>query len=280
MPIFTSPEPISVSLALILGKVQLAASERTDTVVEVRPTDPHHEADVRAAEQLRVEFTAGALLIQGSKPRIGLFAKPGSVDITIELPTGSQLDASGAMVSFTGTGRLGSCRLKLQSGDVRLEHTAALLVDSGICSLDIGAVTGDAQVRTRSGSIRVAEIDGNVSIKSADSDCRIGHAHGNVQVSSAKGVIAVDHCGGDMTAKTAHGDVRIGEIVRGSTAISTAVGEIEIGISAGSAAYLDAHTSFGRVRNTLEAADRPGPAAQKAQIRVRTSRGDILVHRA
>ena len=44
MPTFETPEPISVSLELGVGDVRIAASERTDTVVEVRPSDPPKNA--------------------------------------------------------------------------------------------------------------------------------------------------------------------------------------------------------------------------------------------
>jgi hypothetical protein len=54
MPTFDTPEPISVSLEIGVGDIQIAASDRADTVVEVRPTDPRKAADVQAAEQTRV----------------------------------------------------------------------------------------------------------------------------------------------------------------------------------------------------------------------------------
>ena len=59
MPVFDTPEPISVTIDLGLGDIRIAASDRADTVVDVRPTDESNEPDVRAAEQTRVEYTAG-----------------------------------------------------------------------------------------------------------------------------------------------------------------------------------------------------------------------------
>ena len=49
MPTFATPQPIHVSLELAAGAVRISASERTDTVVEVRPRDPASAADVQAA---------------------------------------------------------------------------------------------------------------------------------------------------------------------------------------------------------------------------------------
>ena len=59
MHVFDTPDPISVTIELGVGDVRIAASDRADTVVDVRPTDEHHEPDVQAAEQTRVEYTAG-----------------------------------------------------------------------------------------------------------------------------------------------------------------------------------------------------------------------------
>jgi hypothetical protein len=47
MPNYETPEPISLTLELGVGNVRIAASDRTDTVVEVRPSDEADESDVK-----------------------------------------------------------------------------------------------------------------------------------------------------------------------------------------------------------------------------------------
>jgi hypothetical protein len=54
MPTFDTPQPISVTVELGVGDLRIVASDRTDTMVEVRPSDPAKKADVTAAEQTRV----------------------------------------------------------------------------------------------------------------------------------------------------------------------------------------------------------------------------------
>jgi hypothetical protein len=39
MPIFTTPEPISVAIELVVGDVRITAGDRAHTVVEVGPSD-------------------------------------------------------------------------------------------------------------------------------------------------------------------------------------------------------------------------------------------------
>ena len=64
MPTFSTPEPITATIDLAAGDVRVLASDRSDTVVEVRPSTSSHEPDVKAAEQTRVEYTAAGLLIK------------------------------------------------------------------------------------------------------------------------------------------------------------------------------------------------------------------------
>src|SRR5256885_2206151 len=63
MPPFDPPEPVSAVIDLVVGDARITASDRGDTVVEIRPSDASHDQDVRAAEQTRVEYAAGRLLV-------------------------------------------------------------------------------------------------------------------------------------------------------------------------------------------------------------------------
>jgi hypothetical protein len=67
MPTFETPEPISVTLALGVGDIRISASDRADTVVDVLPSDPAKKGDVLAAEQTRVDFANGRLVVKAPK---------------------------------------------------------------------------------------------------------------------------------------------------------------------------------------------------------------------
>ena len=113
MPTFDTPEPIVVTIDISVANVRFVASERTDTVVEVRPTNENEPSDVKAAEQVRVEYSGGTLLIKGKNPRpFDFSSKSWSVDLTVELPEGSQVQADASVGDFQSTGRLGECRFK------------------------------------------------------------------------------------------------------------------------------------------------------------------------
>jgi Putative adhesin len=264
MPVFDTPEPISVTVELGVGDVRIAASDRSDTVVDVRPSDEDQEPDVRAAEQTRVEYTAGRLLVKGPKQRgIGLFSKPGSVDVTVELPAGSQLDGDAGAAAFHCVGRLGACRVRSGLGDITMDRLA-----------------GPAEVSTGTGKVHLGQIDGSAVIKNSNGDCWLGEITGDLRAHTSNGDISVGRTGAGVAASTAYGDVRIGEVARGSASLKTSFGEIEIGIRAGTAARLDVSTKFGRVLNDLAAAEGPGTSGETAEVHASTSYGDILIRRS
>jgi len=281
MPTFDTPEPISAVVELPVGDVRITASDRDDTAVEIRPSDESHEPDVRAAEQTRVEYSAGRLLVKGPRQRsLSLFGKPGSIDVTIGLPAGSQVHGDASVAAFRGAGRLGECRVKTSAGDIQLEHTGRLDVSTGAGAIAVDRATGPAEVSTGSGRIRLGQIDGTAVVKNSNGDSWIGEVAGDLRVNAANGDISVGHADAGVTASTANGDVRVGEVMRGSASLKTALGEIEVGIHDGTAARLDVHTGFGQIRNQMDAADGPGPSDQAVEVRARTSYGDILIRRS
>jgi len=282
MPVFDTPQPIVATVEVGVGDVRIAASERTDTIVEVRPTEPNKGDDVLAAEQIRVEFDEGRLLVKTGKNwrRWTPFSDGGSVDVSVELPAGSELIVSAGVASVRATGTLGQTRLANGGGDVYLERTGSLRARSGFGEIEIEQVAGDADISTGSGVARVGAIDGSATIKNSNGDSWIGVASGDLRVKNANGNITVDRADGTVVAKTANGDVRLGAVTRGTVVAETGRGGLEIGIPDGTAAYLDLHTSFGRVDSELEASGAPEPPKDTVEVRARTGFGDIWVRRA
>ncbi len=280
MPTFTTPEPISATIEVGLGDIRITAGDRTDTVVEVRPSNTSAEADVRAAEETRVEYADGRLLIKGPKQRgFGLFGKPGSIDVTVGLPAGSHVRGDASVAAFHCAGRLGDCRFKTAAGDVNLGHTGTLELSTAAGAVSVDHVAGRAEISSGTGRVRLREIDGAAEIRNANGDSWIGRITGDLRVKAANGDIVVDEAQADVNATTANGDVRIGAIRRGAVSVKSACGALEIGVRAGTAAKLDLHTQFGSVLNRLEASDAPGQGDETVEVLARTSYGDIVIHR-
>ena len=60
---------------------------------------------------------------------------------------------------------------------------------------------------------------------------------------------------------------------------SLRLGDVEVGVRAGTAAWLDVSAGAGKVQNALDPTDAPEPAAATVEIRARTSLGDIVIRR-
>ena len=281
MPTFDTPAPIRAAVELIVGDLRITATDRTNTVVEVRPSDPGAALDVRAAEQTRVEFSGGELLVKTPKTlkTLGILRKTGSIDVEIALPAGSQVRAEAAVAAFRCAGPLGEVRLRTATGDVEVEDAATLTVSTAGGAIVARSVTGDAHATTATGTIRLGTVGGTVTLKNSNGDSLVGSAGGTLRAKAANGDVMVGQARGDVDAATANGSIRIGAAHQGSVAVRTAAGELEVGIARGTAVYLDLHTQFGKVLNQLDATGAPEPGEHNVQVRARTSFGNIIVRR-
>lgn len=283
MPSFATPAPISVTLEIGIGDVRIIASDRADTVVEVRPSNESDESDVKAAAQTRVEYADGALLVRTPKTRaLGFSRKTRSVDVSIELPAGSRVYGDAVAADLRCSGRLGECRFKTSAGHIRLDHTGPAHLDTSAGQVAVERAEGDAEVTTGTGAVRLGEVDGAAVVKNSNGSTEIGTVTGDVRVRAANGDISIGHArGAQVDAKTANGGIRIGEVVRGSVVIKTAMGDLEVGIGAGTAAWLDVGTGFGRVDKSLDdIATGPGASDESVEVRAHTSFGDITIRRS
>jgi DUF4097 and DUF4098 domain-containing protein YvlB len=278
MTTFETTQPISVTISLAVGDVWIIATDRSDTVVGVSPSDKSNESDQKAAELTRVEYSHGTLLVKAPK-RPFSFGKGGSIDVAIELPAGSQVQGDSGVADFRCVGRLGECRFATGTGNIRLEHTGQLSVNTGTGSIAVDRVVGRTEV-TGASDIRIGEVEGSAVIKNLNGDTWVGEITGDLRCKAANGNITVDRAHSTIVAKTANGDVRFGDIARGSVVLETAFGELEVGIREGTSALLDVRSKFGSVLNSLAASDVPGPSDQTVEVRARTSFGDIVVRRA
>jgi len=280
MPTFNTPEPISATIDLAAADVRVIATDRQDTVVEVRPSNSAHEPDVNVAEQTKVDYTAAGLLIKGPKQRSMGLRKIGSVDVTVELPAGSQIEADAGIGALRLTGQLGKCRVKMGAGDVELDRVGPLDLHTGAGAITVEHVEGNAKITTGSGRLRVSQIDGSAVIKNSNGETWVGDITGDLRVNAGNGAILVSHAADDVTASSANGEIRVDDLTRGSASLKTGFGGIYLGIHAGTAARLDTYTRFGSVRNSMEAVNSPEPSDEVLEVLARTSFGDIVIRRS
>ncbi|WP_377273281.1 DUF4097 domain-containing protein [Peterkaempfera sp. SMS 1(5)a] len=278
MPSFDTPEPISATTHVYAGSIRFIAGDRLDTVVEVQPRNPKRDKDVRAAEQTEVAYASGVLTVR--TPKRPLVGPTGSVDVTVELPTGSRVDVVGSWTEVLGEGRLGEVRVQNSSGDVRLDTTGPLQLKASHGSIMVDRVEGAAEITTSSGSLRVGLVDGPAVLKNSHGVTIVGAAIGDLRVSGANGDIDIARAESSVTATTAHGALRVAEVASGTVQLETSYGAIEVGIREATAAWLDVSSERGQVRNTLTASEAPEGAEGTVKVRARTRWGNIDVRRA
>ncbi|WP_042378735.1 DUF4097 family beta strand repeat-containing protein [Streptacidiphilus melanogenes] len=213
---FATPAPVSAVVDVAAGRIQVIAADRTDTVVEVRPADPAKSRDVRAAEQTAVEFADGVLRIRTADPKNQYFGPTGSVEVTVQLPAGSHLQAHTASCELRGVGRLGDVVFEGAYRRSKIDEAASVRLTAVDGDVEIGRLGGPAQISTARGSISVAEaVSGAVVLRTQMGDITVGAATGvsaALDAGTGHGCVsnALKNDGTtavDIRATTGHGDI-------------------------------------------------------------------------
>jgi len=269
MNTYATPKPITATVTTAGAHVRIVASERSDTVVRVSPVDSANKSDVKVAESTKVSFTGDELSVRTSKPG----AKDGSVAITVELPVGSRLRLNTAWSEVRADGRFGDCELDVASGQVEVDHVAALRGNLAAGNVSLGCVAGAASIDGAAAGVRIGEAHGTVRYTGSTGKVWIGHAHADVDLTGSNADFDIDVADADVTANAANCPIRIGRITHGQAHLTNASGGIEVGV--GAAAWVDADSTKGTVRNTLPTQDNP-----EVKIYARTRLNDIVIHPA
>ncbi|NUR59845.1 MAG: DUF4097 family beta strand repeat protein [Catenulispora sp.] len=278
MPTFATPAPITAALDLGMGNLTVVASERQDTVVDIRPADPNNPHDVKAAEATRVTFDDGTLRVVGHKPKWYASAKKAeSVQVRIDLPSGSAVRATSPFGAFDLGGFFGDVRLDTAFGEIRVEEAESLTVKTAMGHVDVGHVAGRAELQTSSGNLRVHRVGGEAVLKNTNGGTHIGRVDGEARIVNANGDIEVDFAGSGVSAKTANGRIRLDHVENGMVEALTAVGTVDVGVLRGVPAHLDVETTIGRVYNELEAGSAPAPGERSVRLRLRSTTSDITI---
>jgi Putative adhesin len=282
MPTFATPGPIHVAVEASGGDVRITASERTDTVVTVTPRTPGRAADIRAAEQVRIDLSGDVLTVKGLKSwrQISPFGGHGLADITIELPRRSDISATTAVGAIVTDGELGRVNAKSAMGDIAVDHMATGRARTALGDVQIDRVDGDLDAGTSSGELRIGDVHGSATVKSSNGNISLHHVTGDLKVKAANGRIDVERVDRSVVSKTANGSTRIGQVGEGDVLLTAASGGMQIGIPLGTTAWLDLHSQFGRVSNELEITGQPSAADRRVKVTAKTYNGDVVVHRA
>jgi DUF4097 and DUF4098 domain-containing protein YvlB len=178
MQTFTTPAPITVILGVPAGNLRFIAAQRPDTTVEVRPANPAKSRDVKAAKQTQVECADGVLRIN-SPTENQLLGPSGAIEVTVQLPVGSHVEARTASAELRGVGRLGEVTLDSAHGTVKLDETSGARITLQAGDIVLGRLTGPAELRTQKGDLTVTEATrGILTLRTEHGDIAVGAARG------------------------------------------------------------------------------------------------------
>lgn len=192
---FDTPAAVRTVLDIPAGRISLIAADRADTTVEVRPADASRKRDVRTAERAEVRYADGVLHVRiAAETGNRLIGDgSGSVEVTVQLPSGSHVEATAAAAEFRGVGRLGDVAFDGGLGSVKLDEAASARLSAHDATVTVGRLTGDADIRTQRGAITVTE----ATRGALDLSTQLG----DITVQAARGVSA------SLDAGTGHGRI-------------------------------------------------------------------------
>ncbi len=280
MPRYDTPDPIDLAVDLPVGAIEVIATDRSDTVVTVSPTNPAKTVDRRGAEETQVDFDGRRLTITGPRPRFSWIGPTESVDVTVELPSGSRFTGEISVGGVRTVGHLGATRVKSSTGPVDLDTTGDLWLRAGHGNVTVGAAEGALEITADHGQIRVGAIAGDSILKASHGSVQIGESGGDLEAKLAYGDLEVARARSGVTAKTAYGSIRLDEVSSGAVHVESGYGQVTIGVRRGVAAWLDLSTTGGHVRNQLDGEHAPDGSEQTVAVRARTQYSDITVQHA
>ncbi|MFJ2131286.1 DUF4097 family beta strand repeat-containing protein [Streptomyces sp. NPDC087845] len=213
---FDTPAPISAVLDIPAGRIQFIAANRADTTVEVLPANPSKSHDIKAAEQTTVAYADGVLRIHTSESTNQLFGPSGSLEVAVQLPAGSRIEARTAGSELRGVGRLGDVAFEGAYRQIKIDEAESVRLTAVDGDVEVGRLNGPAEISTERGDIRITEaVRGTVVLRTQSGDISVGAAAGvsaALDAGTDYGRIsnALKNDGTaelDIRATTSHGDI-------------------------------------------------------------------------
>jgi DUF4097 and DUF4098 domain-containing protein YvlB len=255
---FTTPGPLSLDVRIPVGTIEVRATDTTETRVALTGERDTEEATV----ELTPRPLGGHRLLVEYKPRktFGWFGGLEDLRCTIEVPTGTEIEAESGSADLTVIGDVATLVFKSGSGD-----------------LSFGDVTGAASARVASGDLEGGTVGGDLGVHSASGDVRVASVGGTTTVRTASGDTQLGRVGGAVQITTASGDVGIARAESGRLNLKTVSGDVTVGVAPGTHVWLDLGSTSGDAISELDGSD-GGDAS--LEIRAASVSGDIVVRRA
>lgn len=277
MPEYPCPGPVAVEAQCAAGTLTLHAEERTSVHATVAAADDRPESQ-QAAESTRITYVDGTLTVTGPEPSRWLTSRLPQLAITVHAPGESSVRVRVVTAAVTCHGQWSRASLSTASGDG-----------------DVEQVTGDLTMNSAGGCLRVGTVGGALSVKTASGDVHARRVGGHTDVKTASGAVRLGEAGADVTVKSASGDVAVDAARHGTVRLTSASGDLSVGVLPGTGVWLDLHTLTGQTRSDLPVREHPSDAAPTTDhgtmagdqgavtaltVQLRSISGDVRLHRA
>ena len=272
---FHASDKVRLRIEFGSGDIALEASETDRVRIDLTGDG---ESGGSLVDQTVIEQRGDEVVVDVPR-RTGFLRRSPSLDLRVLVPLGTRVDVKADAVDIDATGRLGDTQIKIGSGDLRLDHTADVRVQTGSGDVTIGTADGTATLSTGSGDVTCRALAGLGRVNSGSGDIRIERAGGPLQVNSASGDICIDDAADDVTVDSASGDQHLSRVTRGRVRLNSASGDLHVGVADGTPVWLDVNTLTGSVSSALSGGEPPGDGEAAVELRVNTVSGDISLAR-
>lgn len=191
---FETHEPVALYVEIGGGDIDVTATDTTESTVHLTG---------RHADDVEVSLDGRTLSIVAPRRRTGFFSDDG-INVTVVVPTGSDLAARSGSADLGVVGEIGSAHVKTGSGDVRVieaDTDVALTTGSGDLQIET-ARRGKFSAKGASGSIHVG-IPAGTPVWT-DISTVSGRIHSDVE-GAGEPAEGADHV--ELRATTVSGDV-------------------------------------------------------------------------
>lgn len=278
MPEFETSGPIELHIEVGVGHVDVVAEDRSDVVVEVVPSNPRKAGDRSLAEGAAVDFDGHRLRVVVAR-RMNLFGRTDSVDVRVLVPTGSAADIDSAYGAVRLRGTFGRTRVSAKYGTVGIDGVGDLELLAPYGEADVREVAGRLDLAAGHGRVRIGSVAGEARIRASHGSVDLGVTHGPVDA-RLSGALTIETALTDVTARSAHGVLRIGAATAGTVRLENGYADVEVGVPAGTAAWIDASSVHGVVRNELTAGAAAADTERTVELHLSSDWADVVVRRS
>lgn len=155
---------------------------RNDLSTRARQVTRQKSRHVKAAEQVTVVYRDDVLRIEAVEARSRVLGSSGSVEVTVQPPAGSRVEAKAASAELRRVGRLGNVAFEGAYGEevaVKLDEAASIRLTTLAGDVSVGRLTGPGEISAQKGDIHVVEAaGGTLTLSTQQGDITVGAADG------------------------------------------------------------------------------------------------------